>query len=227
MSVLALGGLIKVMETLNMAVMVNLSGRWGAVLKQSVDNIKAVYGGRFLMFANINFAGIGDRNWTKKTVKQLEEDVKNGAVGLKIFESLGFSVKDNQGKRVAVDDERLDAIWNKCGELKIPVLIHTAAPKQFWQPLNNNNQRLLELITKHGSLRSGTYPAPWQQLIDEQHRIFKKHANTTFIAAHFNWHAHDLDKLSRLLDDMKKIVVEFGAVIAELGRQPIAAHQFL
>jgi uncharacterized protein len=218
--------LVKVMDTLNMAVMNNLSGSSGENLKKSVDNIRSTAPKRFSLFANINFTGIGENGWTEKAVAQLEVDVKNGAMGLKIFKNLGFSVKDNTGKRVTVDDVRLDAVWKKCGELKIPVLIHTADPKQFWEPLDNNNERWLELVTRPNRKRGDTDPAPWQQLIDEQHRMFKKHPGTTFIAAHFDWHANDLDKLSKFMDEMPNIYVEFGAIIAELGRQPIAANKF-
>lgn len=218
--------LAKVMDTLNMAVMNNLSGSYGKNLEQSVANIKATAPKRFTVFANINFDGIGESNWTENAVKQLEEDVKHGAAGLKIFKNLGLSVKDNKGNRVTVDDERLDAIWEKCGELKIPVLIHTADPKPFWDPLDKNNERWLELVTKPGRERSDTDPAPWQTLIDEQHHIFKKHPRTTFIAAHFGWYANDLAKLSSLLDNMPNVYVEFGAVIAELGRQPRTANAF-
>jgi len=226
MSPQALQGLVKIMDTLNMAVMNNLSGSSGDNLKRSVDNIKSTAPKRFVVFANINFTGIGESGWTEKAVAQLETDVKNGAMGLKIFKSLGFSVKDNAGKRVTVDDERLDPIWKKCGELKIPVLIHTADPKQFWEPLDNNNERWLELVTRPNRKRSNTDPAPWEELMAEQHRMFKKHKATTFIAAHFDWHANDLEKLSKFMDDMPNIYVEFGAVIAELGRQPIAAIKF-
>ena len=226
MSPQALQGLVKIMDTLNMAVMNNLSGSSGDNLKRSVDNIKATEPKRFTLFANVNFTGIGENGWTEKAVAQLEADVKNGAMGLKIFKSLGFSVKDKAGKRVTVDDERLDPIWKKCGELKIPVLIHTADPKQFWEPLDNKNERWLELVTRPNRKRSNTDPAPWEELMAEQHRMFKKHKGTTFIAAHFDWHANDLDKLSKFMDDMPNIYVEFGAVIAEIGRQPIASTKF-
>ncbi|MDB5190954.1 MAG: amidohydrolase 2 [Segetibacter sp.] len=226
MSPQRLAELVKVMDTLNMAVMNNLSGSSGTKLKQSTENIKQAAPKRFTVFANINFDGIGKAGWTETAVKQLEEDVKNGAVGLKIFKSLGFSVKDTDGKRVRVDDERLDGIWKKCGELKIPVLIHTGDPKPFWDPLDDKNERWLELVTRPGRKKSDTDPAPWKQLIDEQHRMFKKHPKTTFINAHFGWYANDLAKLSKLMDEMKNMYVEFGAIIAELGRQPGAAHQF-
>lgn len=221
-----LNDLIKDMDQLNMAVMVNLSGQSGNILKKSIDNIKGTAPNRFIVFANIDFSRIGEKNWTANAVRQLEEDVKNGANGLKIYKTLGLSVNDNTGKRVKVDDERLDPIWEKCGELKIPVIIHTADPKPFWDPLDEHNERWLELVTHPERKRSNTDPAPFEELLNEQHRMFKKHPKTTFIAAHFGWYANDLAKLSALLDDMNNVVVEFGAVIAELGRQPRAAKAF-
>jgi len=218
--------LIKDMDQLNMKVMVNLTGRGGEELKKMITNIKDHHPKRFIVFTNIDFNGVGRPGWTENAVKQLEQDVKNGANGLKIFKNLGLSAKDINGKRVAVDDPRLDAIWDKAGELKIPVLIHTADPKPFWDSLDSKNERWLELATHPGRKRSATDPEPWEDLIEEQHRMFKKHPKATFIAAHFGWYPNDLDHLSRLLDQMPNVVVEFGAVIAELGRQPRRAKEF-
>lgn len=223
---LDLSKLIKDMDLLNMKVMVNLSGRNGDYLKKSISNISGHYPNRFIVFANIEFNGIGETGWTEKAVKQLETDVKNGANGLKIFKNLGLSVNDNKGKRVQVDDPRLDAIWEKCGELKIPVLIHTADPKPFWDPVDEHNERRLEIVTHPGRKRGPDNPAPFEQLIGEQHHMFRAHPRTTFIAAHFGWYPNDLAKLGKLLDSLPNVVVEFGAVIAELGRQPIMARQF-
>ncbi len=221
-----INGLVTNMNKLNLQVMVNLSGGNGSGLKTMLGNIRETAPKRFIVFANISFGGIGEPGWTEKAVQQLAEDVKNGANGLKIFKNLGFSVKDNTGKRVTVDDPRLDAIWDKCGELKIPVLIHTADPKSFWDPEDEHNERWLEIKTHPERKRDANNPAPWEVLIEEQHRMFKKHPKTTFIAAHFGWYPNDLAKLGKLLDEMPNVVVEFGAVIAELGRQPRAARQF-
>lgn len=214
------------MDALNMKVMVNLSGGNGSELKKMTDNVKANAPKRFIIFANIDFSGIGEEGWTAKAVQQLQEDYNAGAGGLKIFKNLGLSVKDKSGKRVTVDDPRLAAIWDKCGELKMPVLIHTADPKPFWEDVDDHNERWLELVTHPGRKRGPDNPAPWETLIAEQHRMFKKHPKTTFINAHFGWYANDLAHLSKLMDEMPNIVVEFGAVIAELGRQPKMARQF-
>ncbi len=226
MPAMDLGTLTAEMDKLNMAVMVNLSGQSGEQIKKSVANIKTNHPKRFIVFANIDFKGIGEDGWSEKAARQLEEDVKNGANGLKIYKSLGFSVKDNKGNRVTVDDSRLDLIWQKAGELKIPVLIHTADPKSFWDPMDEHNERWLELATHTGRKRADDNPAPFETLIQEQHRMFKKHPKTTFIDAHFGWYPNDLAKLSGLMDVMPNMVVEFGAVIAELGRQPKMAKAF-
>ena len=226
MQTMDLNMLTSEMDKLNMRVMVNLSGGSGNQLKDAVQNGNQNKPGRFIVFANVDFKNVGEPGWGEKAAKQLEADVKNGANGLKIFKNLGFSVKDITGKRVTVDDARLDAIWKKAGELKIPVLIHTADPKSFWDPLDNSNERWLELIINPNRKRGADNPAPFDTLIAEQHNLFKKHRNTTFIAAHFGWYPNDLNKLSTILDDMPNVVVEFGAVIAELGRQPKMAKAF-
>ena len=156
----------------------------------------------------------------------MEEDVKNGARGLKVYKSLGMRNKDKNGNRIAIDDNRLDPIWATCGELGIPVLIHAADPKPFWDEFNGDNERWLELKTHPRRKRSATDPVPWEQIIDEQHNMFKKHPNTQFINAHMGWYANDLGKLGTLMDEMPNMHVEIGAIIAELGRQPRFAKAF-
>jgi predicted TIM-barrel fold metal-dependent hydrolase len=232
--------LLKQMDSLNMQAMVNLSGRGynttdgvfdvnGAdYFQKAIDNVRntSTAKGRLIVFTNIQFSKFGEPGWTERAVKELEQDVKAGASGLKIYKNLGFSVKDRNGKIIAIDDPRLDAIWEKCGELKIPVLIHSADPKPFWDKLDEHNERWLELTTIPDRKRSATDPAPWDSLIAEQHRIFKRHPHTIFIAAHFDWYPNDLATLGKLLDDMPNVYTEFGAVIAELGRQPRMARKF-
>ncbi len=226
MPTMQLSGLISEMDKLNMAVMVNLSGQNGNNLRSSVLNIKNNHPKRFIVFANVEFKSIGEDGWSERAAKQLEEDVKNGANGLKIYKSLGSSTRDIAGKRVPVDDPRLDLIWKKAGELKIPVLIHTADPESFWKPMDEKNERWLELATHPRRKQTPTDSLDWQQLINEQHRMFKKHPKTIFINAHFGWYPNDLGKLGKLLDELPNMYVEFGAVIAELGRQPRTAKKF-
>nr|WP_298926624.1 amidohydrolase family protein [uncultured Allomuricauda sp.] len=221
-----LSSLIRDMDKMNMGVMVNLSGGSGEGLRAMLKNVNDNYPNRFVVFANVDFNGVGNSNWGEQAAAQLELDVKSGAKGLKIYKSLGLRNKDIDGNRIAIDDPRLNPIWKKCGELGIPVLIHAADPKSFWDPMNKDNERWLELKTRPRRKRSATDPAPWQQIIDEQHRMFKKHPKTKFINAHMGWYANNLDRLGELMEEIPNMSVGIGAIIAELGRQPRRAKQF-
>jgi uncharacterized protein len=221
------------MDKLNMGIMINLSGRgWTSntdestrFFEKALENAQNTDKSRLALFTNIVFSGIGEPGWAERTVKLLEEDVKKGAKGLKVYKNLGFSVKDADGKLLAVDDARLDPVWAKCGELGIPVLIHTADPKSFWDPLDRYNERWLELKLNPGRKR-GEKDFQWQQLLDQQHNVFRRHPKTKFINAHMGWYPNDLRRLDSLMTALPNIYVEIGAVIAELGRQPRASRKF-
>ena len=217
------------MDKLNMAVMVNLSGRGRGTdehLINSLSNVKTNQPDRFIVFTNISLSDFQNSDWTAKTVKQIEEDVARGASGLKIYKSQGMFNSDSSGNRIKINDPKLDPVWAKCGELGIPVLIHTADPKPFWDEHDEKNERWLELKLRSRRKRGNDDPAPWETIIAEQHDIFRKHPETNFINAHMGWYANNLVKLGELLDLYPNMFVEIGAVIAELGRQPRAANKF-
>ncbi len=231
------------MDKLNMAVMVNLSGRGfrraenedgsfrlalhdSDFLRRGVENANRAAPGRFIVFTNVSFQGIEQEDWSARTVRQLEVDVANGAQGLKVYKSLGLDLKDGHGQRVAVDDPRIDPIWARCGELGIPVLIHSGEPSAFWKPKDKNNERLLELMQKPERYREPGKVAPWEQIMSEQQNVFRKHPGTTFINAHLGWMGNDLAALGRLMDELPNMHTEIGAVLAELGRQPRFARDW-
>jgi uncharacterized protein len=217
--------IVEDMDSLNLQVMVNLSGGTGERLQANVQNLKGRYPGRFVIFANVDFNGIGEPGWGERAAAQLEADVRNGAQGLKIFKQLGLDITDTNGQRVPVDDPRIDPVWAKAGELGIPVLIHSADPAMFWQPMDQFNERWLELKLNPGRQQP---PEPsFEQIIGEQHNVFRKHPETRFINAHLGWYGHNLGELSKLMDEMPNMYTELGAVIYELGRQPRAAREFL
>ena len=218
--------LVGQMDELNMGIMVNLSGRGGDLLKRMAESIEAKHPNRFVLFTNLDWNNVDMPDWQERTVQQLVTDYENGAKGLKVFKGLGLSNRDSKGNRVAVDDPRLDPVWAKCGELGIPVLIHSADPQPFWEPHDNQNERWLELKTHPRRKRDDDNPAPWEQIIGEQHNMFKKHPNTQFVAAHLSWLGNDLGRLGNIMDEIPNMNVGIGAVIAELGRQPRMAKRF-
>ena len=220
--------MVKTMDELNMATFVNLSGGSGEGLKANMAATKGRYPGRFVAYANVDFSGIGQPGWGEKAAAQLEADVLAGAQGLKIYKNLSMFQTDSDGKRVAADDPRIDPVWAKAGELGIPVLIHVGEPSPFWDPWDEHNERWLEL--KMFPRRRRDDPArfaSFEQTMGEQHNLFRNHPDTIFINAHLGWLGNDLARLGKLLDELPNVYTELGAVLAELGRQPITGAAFM
>ena len=222
------------MDEINMKFIINLSGSGfgpqaakDLYFDESIKNIEENQPGRIGLFVNVDFNSIDLENHVEDQVSIIKDAVSKGAIGLKVYKSLGLTNKDSKGERVPVDDERLGPIWDVCGELGIPVLIHSADPFQFWLPKDNQNERWFELKEKPNRYYGDSdFIPPFDTIIKEQHTIFQRHKNTTFINAHLGWMGNDLKKLGAHLDKHPNVMTEFGAVIAELGRQPKTARQF-
>ena len=58
-----LSTLTRDMDKMNMKVMVNLSGGNGETLKRSIRNIRSHFPNRFIVFANIDWNGVGQKEW--------------------------------------------------------------------------------------------------------------------------------------------------------------------
>ena len=234
MPTMDLNELVSEMDEINMKFSINLSGSGfgpqaakDLYFDESIKNIEESQPGRIGLFLNIDFNSIDIENHVEDQVNIIRGAVSRGAIGLKVYKSLGLTNKDSKGERVPVDDERLGPIWDVCGELGIPVLIHSADPFQFWLPKDNQNERWFELKEKPNRYYGDSdFIPPFDTIIKEQHAIFQRHKNTTFINAHLGWMGNDLKKLGEHLDKHPNVMTEFGAVIAELGRQPKTARQF-
>jgi len=214
------------MDSLNMAFMVNLSGFRGLYLAKCLENVKENAPTRFGLFVNLDWEKIDEDDFVQNNLAILREAKISGAIGLKVYKGLGLSDTDSSGKRIAVNDPRLDPIWAECGALGFPVLIHSAEPPSFWKPKDKNNERWLELKQKPGRYRDPAKVPSFESIIAEQHDVFRKNPGTTFINAHLGWMGNDLDRLGEHLDTYPNVMTEIGAVLAELGRQPLRARKF-
>ena len=219
--------LIEDMDSLNMGILINSpvnggSGKWVA---NAVTAMKAHSATRFAVMTNIDTSNLDAPDYSQRAAAQLETDIKAGAIGLKVWKQFGTTLSDSQG-RIKVDDPRFDAVWAVCAKYGIPVLIHTADPWGLFQPMDKNNERWLELKIQTRRNQSGQTNYTWEQLIAEQHNLFTRHPQTTFINAHMGWLANNLDRLAALLDRLPNVYVEIGAITSDLGRQPRAAKRF-
>ncbi len=224
----SLANLGVLLDSLNVRLMIAADSRSGEQLQRTLALIAASpqMKDRVRVLTGFDFRNVGP-GWAERAVAQLEADAAAGAVGVgEISKGFGLSTRKADGSRLRIDDPELDPIWEACARLQLPVFIHTADPQEFFQPIDNDNERWLELAL----FAERRYPADrfptFEQLMTERDNLFRKHPKTTFVAAHMGWHANDLARLGKMMREMPNVHTEVGAVLYDIGRQPRAAREF-
>ena len=101
-----LNNLVSEMNEINMGYIVNLSGSGSGnqeeknqYFNESIENIEQNQPGRIGLFINIDFESIDDENYANTQVQIIRDAVAKGAIGLKIYKSLGLRYKDSYGNK--------------------------------------------------------------------------------------------------------------------------------
>lgn len=234
----ALEDFVALMDRNNIAVCASLDGQLGSQLDEHLAFLWKNHRDRFVVFANLDWIGDGDADdpaswacnrpgWAERSAEKLTEAAARGVSGLKIFKRFGLEYRDAEGNLLRIDDSRWDPVWEACGRAGIPVLIHTADPSAFFEPLGPENERWEEL-SRHPDWHfyGDEFPSR-EELLAARNRVIARHPGTQFIGAHMANSAEDLGQVQKWLDEYPNLWVEPASRISELGRQPYTARDFL
>jgi len=229
---------VKLMDRNYVAVSVSLDGLAGELIDEHAKLLWSKYRDRFAIFANIDWRGGGKEgepatwdclrpDFGRRTARELASAKAKGVCGVKIFKGFGLSYKDADGSLLKIDDPRWDDIWQACGELGLPVLIHVGDPAAFFLPIDETNERWEELHRRPDWSFFGPQFPKREELFAAFNRVLARHPKTVFISAHVASNAEDLATVGRWLDQYPNLHLDLASRIAELGRQPFTARRFV
>jgi len=199
---------VKTMDSAGIKTTVVLGGAYGERLDRHLE-LAAKYPGRFLVFCGVgvpreerNAENIGEI-----FAAQLQEGYDKGAAGF--GEIVRWAMRPGG---LAWDDPKLDPMWAKLEELKMPVNWHVADPSRYWRPEDPFN-----------TLESPSYyrRAPLKfELLMQQNRVLEKHRDLVVIAAHSNYLADMVPLLEWRLRNFPNYHCDLSATVGEWGRVP-------
>ena len=219
---------LKVMDACGIEHIINITMKVGDEAVAMIEKYKAADPKRFSTIGWMDWSGADSPDFAefvRLSIERLERLVAHGIVGFKFWKDLGLTVRDASGELIRVDDERLAPIFERCGELGVPVMVHIGDPEAFFLPIDAKNERYEELAAHPDwSFYGAQYGK--DELLKQRDRVFQRHPKTTFVGAHIAENSEDLQRVSAMLDACPNVMVDISARASELGRQPYSARSF-
>ena len=181
---------------------------------------------RFQMWCGLDFSGYDTPGFPASAIKELERCHDRGARGVGEIHDKGQGLRSGKSNapKMHPDDPRMDALWEKCGELGMPVSLHVADPIWMYQKMDRHNDGLMNAY--YWRLENQPGIVDLSGMIDIFERTLARHRDTTFIACHFANLDYDLARLGEVLDRNPNLSTDISARYAETAPIPRFTAQF-
>jgi uncharacterized protein len=212
---------IAAMDEVGVEKTIILAGSTGPAFDR-VMALYAPYSERFEVWCGLDLGGFDQPGFGPAAIAELERCHRLGAKGIGELSDKGRGLRGAPG--LHGDDPRLDPIFQRCGELGMPINIHVAEDRWMYEPMDRHNDGLMNawkwrIPDEPGVLRH-------HELMATLERMLQKHPGTTFIACHLANLCSDLDQLGGMFDRYPNLYADIGARFAELSPIPRMVHRF-
>ena len=224
------GDWVRTMDEVGIEKTVVLTEASGPEFDHLVDLYIKPYPSRFQLYCGIDTAHFEAPDYPERVVHELVRCYEKGARGIGEVTDKGWGIVGTiesplpRPQRLHVDDPRLDAFWEKCAELKLPVNLHIADHPSCWKPLGPKQERTPDF---QGFNLYGKDVSSYEELLAIRDHLLASHPKTRFIACHLSNQGNDLAVLAKSLDRFPNLFVDVSARDYEIGRQPRTAGKFL
>ena len=186
----------------------------------------AAYPGRFEIWCGFDYTGYDQPGFGPQAIRALEKCHQAGAGGVGELHDKGKGLVSSTVNAFGMhpDDARMDSLFDRCGQLGMPVNIHVADPIWMYEPMDNKNDGLMNAF--HWRLDNQPDIVGHSGMIDILERTVQKHSHTTFIACHFANLDYDLARLGQVLERHPNLYADISARYAETAPIPRFAAKF-
>jgi uncharacterized protein len=209
---------VRAMDAVGLEKTVILSGATGAKFDTTLKRYGR-YPDRFAVWCGLDYTGLDQPGYGPAAVAELERCHRSGARGVGELSDKGRGLGGTTNRPgMHMDDARMDALLEKCAELRMPVNIHVGEDRWMYEPMDAGNDGLMNAW----KWRVPNEPAVLQhdQVVDTLERAVARHPRTVFIACHFANCCSELDHLGALLDRYPNLQADMGARFGEISPIP-------
>ena len=220
-----ISGWIKAMDACGIEKAIVFTGATGARFDTLMKMYKK-YGDHFELWCGFDYTGYEKPGYGPEAVKELERCFKAGARGVGEVMFKGKGVAPGSGRSIMLpDDPRLDPLFEKCADLRLPVNLHISEDKWMYEPMDSTNDGLMNASKWEVKMENGA--KTHEEMLERLENTLKKHPRTTFIAAHLANCCADLTVLGRYFDKYPNLYADISARFGEIAPIPGYVHDFI
>jgi len=184
------------------------------------------YPERFEVWCGLDFSNHNAPGFPASAVKELQRCHDKGAKGIGEIHDKGQGLRSGKSTAPGLhpDDPRVDAIWEKAAELRMPISLHVADPIWMYQPMDIHNDGLMNAY--EWRLDNQPNIVKLAGMVDILERTAARHRKTTFVACHFANLDYDLGHLGEVLERNPNLYADISARYAETAPIPRFAAKF-
>jgi len=196
--------------------------------------LHARYPDRVAFATTFSIADFHSPGWSERVVRQIDADVAQGAVGVKIWKNIGMTLRDADGTYVMADDPRLEPVFAHLEAKHIVLLAHQAEPLNCWLPFEKMTVRGdRDYFREHPQYYMYQHPEmpSHATILAARDRMLRAHPALKFDAVHLASLEWDVDKVADFLERFPNARVDTAARLVHLeyqaARHPAKVRAFL
>jgi predicted TIM-barrel fold metal-dependent hydrolase len=162
-----------------------------------------------------------DPSFSRRVIKQLDEDFAAGAVAVKIYKTIGMEIKTKGGKFLMADDPVFDPIYVHIAACHKTVVAHLAEPSSCWEPPNpaSFDYGYYQKYPAEYAYLHPEYPSKAAILAARDH-ILSSHPQLLLVGAHLGSMEREVEQIARRFDQYPNFAVDTAARVPYLMIQP-------
>jgi predicted TIM-barrel fold metal-dependent hydrolase len=178
-------------------------------------------GGRLPWIATFDDSGFAEPGFAARTLSGLDRAFGEGAIGVKVYKSMGMELKDAKGRYLLPDDPAFEPVFAGLEARGATVYGHIAEPMAAWLPLDPKNPDYDYYKSNPAWHVHGRPGVPSKEaILEARDRVLEKHPKLRFVGCHLGSMEEDVDAIARRLDRHPNFVVDTAARVVHLTLQP-------
>ena len=195
---------------------------------QVAHTLRAADPERFHFLTTFTMRGFGGPTWTADSIRHIDAEMAQGAVGVKVWKNVGMVERDAQQHLIMLDNPGFDGLMGHLEAQRIPLVAHQAEPKNCWLPLDRmttENDR--SYFREHPEYYMYLHPEmpSYESLMAARDRFVGRHPQLIFIGAHLASLEWSVDEIAKFFDAYPNATADLAARMTQVQYQSNADRE--